>query len=144
MGFNDEILKVDQNSQENIANDKNVKSLEVIEEEVVISKKLIETGKVKISKKVNEYQQLVNTSLIHEEIDIKTIPINKYIETAPEPIRHEGDTMIIPVIKEVVVVRIMLVEEIHITKKKVPTNDSQTISLSKEEIVIEREISGEK
>ncbi len=89
----------------------------VINEEVSINKRIIETRKIRVSKKVNEATEFVNIPLVHEEIDVQRIPVNKYVDDRPEPVRYEGDTMIIPVLKEVSVVRIMVVEEIHVTKK---------------------------
>ncbi len=133
-----EILEnnLDKNTfQENQKED--IVSIPVIHEEVSVGKKVIETGKVRIVKKVNEENQLVNIPLTHEEIDVQKIPFNQYLDTMPEPVRYEGDTMIIPVLKEVSVIRILLVEEIHVTKKRIQTQDSQTITLRKEEVTIE-------
>jgi stress response protein YsnF len=54
--------------------------------------------------------------------------------------RNEGDTTIIPVLREVVVVqkRYEIVEEIRITKRKTERTDSQQVTLRKEEVHIER------
>lgn len=123
--------KIDQAQQQEIL------SIPIMHEDVIIGKKIIETGKTKISKKVNVEEQLVNIPLIHEEVEIKTIPVNQYVDNIPEAVRYEGDTMIIPVLKEVSVVRIMVVEEIHVTKTKIQRQDSRTVSLRKEEVTIE-------
>jgi uncharacterized protein (TIGR02271 family) len=137
------ILPDAQFSQQEDDNLKETVVIPVINENVSINKKIVETRKIRVSKKVNEADEFVNTPLIHEEVDVQRIPINKYVDDMPEPVRYEGDTMIIPVLKEVSVVRIMLVEEIHVTKKRVQTQDAQNISLRKEEIIIENLLPGQ-
>ncbi len=136
------ILPDAQFSQQKDDNLKETVVIPVINEDVSINKKIVETRKIRVSKKVNEANEFVNIPLVHEEINIEKIPINKYVDDMPEPVRYEGDTMIIPVLKEVSVVRIMLVEEIHVTKKQVQTQDSQNITLRKEEVIIENVLPG--
>jgi len=107
----------------------------VIEEKIKVHTEIVETGKVSISKKINEYQETVNIPIIQEEVNIDRVQVNKMVEFVPA-VRYEGDTMIIPVVKEVAVVekRLMLVEELHITiyKREIPI--SQEVTLRKEEI----------
>jgi uncharacterized protein (TIGR02271 family) len=116
------------------------KTFPVIQEEVIIEKKLTETGKVRISKKVLEENKRVEVSSFSEEIDVEHVEMNKYIDKTPE-IRYEGDKMIIPVVKEVVVIekRLLLVEELHVNKRKVETKVQQEIPIKREEVHIERE-----
>ncbi|QMU27922.1 YsnF/AvaK domain-containing protein [Adhaeribacter radiodurans] len=111
----------------------------VIEEHVQVGKRVVETGRVRIIKTVNEEEAQVETPLLQEEVQVERVPVNQYIEAAPA-VRYEGDVMIIPVIQEVVVIekRLMLVEEIRINKQQIQTNVSQTVTLRKEEVKIER------
>jgi uncharacterized protein (TIGR02271 family) len=116
-------------------------TIPLIEEQVRISKELVESGKVRISKKVTEHEESVNMHLMHEKTHIERVPVNKYVETAPPPVRYEGETMIIPVLKEVLVTekRLMLVEELRVTKQQIETEENQKVTLRKEEIDIERD-----
>ena len=123
-------------NQEILTNHESI-SIPVIHETVTVAKTEIETGRIRIAKKVTEENQELNIPLQHEEIDIQTVPVNQYVEVIPEPVRYEGDTMIIPVLKEVSVIRVLLEKEIRITKKRVETSDAQNVSLRKEEIIIE-------
>jgi uncharacterized protein (TIGR02271 family) len=113
----------------------------VIDEQVRIGKQVIETGKVLVSKKVHAEEMSVDIPLVHEEHDIERVTINRYVEERPE-VRYEGDTMIVPVLREeeVIVVekRMMLVEEVRITKRQVETSVNQHITLRKEEVTVER------
>src|SRR6188474_3075953 len=72
----------------------------VIEEHVTIEKKLVETGKIRVTKFVTEEDQVIDHTLFHEESDIQTIPINKYVDELPPAVRQEGDTIIISILKE--------------------------------------------
>ena len=116
-----------------------IPALHVLQEKINIDKKSIVSGKVIIRKKVSEEEEVVAVPITHEEVEIKKIAINNYVEEAPQ-IRYEGDTTIIPVIKEVLVVekKLLLVEEVHVTKRVVQKTKEHTIPLRKEEIEVER------
>jgi uncharacterized protein (TIGR02271 family) len=113
--------------------------ISVIEEQIQIDKKVIETGVVRVSKRVHEEHEVVNLPGSREEITVERVSINQFVETPPS-IRYEGDTMIVPVLKEVVVTqtKLLLVEEVHVIKRKIEENETQEVILRKEEIVIER------
>jgi uncharacterized protein (TIGR02271 family) len=115
-------------------------AIPVIEEHVHIEKRVVESGVVRVSKKVHNEQVTVDVPLIHEEHDVERVAINQYVDTAPA-VRHEEGTMIIPVLREEVVIqkRLVLVEEIRITKKLVQTTTQEEVTLRKEEVVVDRE-----
>ncbi|HVG41166.1 MAG TPA: YsnF/AvaK domain-containing protein [Chitinophagaceae bacterium] len=114
--------------------------LPVIEEQIQIDKKLIETGKVHIAKKVSSHETSITIPLRQEEFDIERKPINQVVTTPPPPIRYEGDTMIIPVMREVMVIekRYELLEEIRVTKRTSEKAEVQRVTLLKEDITINR------
>jgi stress response protein YsnF len=68
------------------------------------------------------------------------VPKNELIETMPAATRYEGDIMIIPILKEVAVIekRIMLVEEIHISKLQSEKTETQEVTVRKEEVHVTR------
>lgn len=111
----------------------------VIEERIRVEKKLVESGRVRISKKLQVEEETVDIPVLQEEVVVERVPVHQFVETAPQ-IRYEGDTMIVPVVREVVVVekRIELIEELHITKRTTQTQVSQQIDLRKEEVIVER------
>lgn len=115
-------------------------TIPVIEERLKVDKEVVETGRVHISKKVHEEEEIVDLAGSREELDIERVAINEFVETPPPAMRHEGDKMIIPVLREVAVVekRLMLVEELHVTKRKVQTEDRQSVKLRKEEVNVDK------
>jgi stress response protein YsnF len=54
--------------------------------------------------------------------------------------RQEGQMTIYPVVKEVLVVqkRLLLIEEIRVTRQQTQTQDTQTVRLRREEMTVER------
>ena len=111
----------------------------VIEEQLHISKQLVETGRVRIIKTVHEEEQLVNLPLLHEEFHVERVAVNQYVDSPPA-VRVEGDTTVYPVLKEVIVVekKLVLVEEVHVTRRQVTTHDPQPVTLRREEITVDR------
>jgi uncharacterized protein (TIGR02271 family) len=116
-------------------------TIPVIEEQVEVSKQTVETGRVRISKGVREEEVDIDLPTTSEEVSVERVEVNKYVETAPPPVRYEGETMIIPVVREVMVVekKILVVEELHVTKRQVKTHDTQRITLRKEEVNVNRD-----
>lgn len=116
----------------------------VIEEEVTVEKRVVEAGKVRISKQAKEYEQLVDVPLLHEEVSIERIPLNQVV-LERLPTRYDGDTLIIPVVEEQVFVekRLVLVEELHVRKQTIETHKPQRVTLLKEEVEITRVAGGD-
>lgn len=113
--------------------------LPIVAEQLDVSKRRIETGGVRVRKIVHEREEIIDEPLIREEVQIKRVPINRVVE-GPVPVRHVGNTMIISLLEEVLVVekRLMLKEELHITREEVETYKPQRVLLRTEEASIER------
>ncbi len=112
----------------------------VVEEKVVIAKEEKITGRVRIEKHVYEETAVVEEPVTHEQVDVERVPVNRPVESA-SGIRQEGDTTIIPVYEEVLVVKKQLVlkEEIRVTRRSTTHRDQQEITLRGEEVIVERE-----
>src|SRR5262245_51794993 len=91
--------------------------LQVFAEELSVAKETLETGRVRISTHTNEREAVVDEDLARERVEIETVPMNSRIDEVPE-VRQEGDTTIIPVAEEQLVVerRLILKEEVRITR----------------------------
>src|SRR4029453_8273027 len=73
------------------------------EEQVNVGKRRVVKGKVRVSKRVNETQKLVDLPLLKEQVEVRHVPVGRWIE-APVSVRQEGDTIILPIMEEVLVV----------------------------------------
>lgn len=111
----------------------------VIVEELDVQKRVVETGKVRITKVVHEQEALVDEPSWHEEVTVTRVPVERVVD-GPIPVRHEEDTMIVSIMEEVLVVekRLFLKEELHIRKQRVETHQPQHVTLRSEEAHIER------
>ncbi|HYF64124.1 MAG TPA: YsnF/AvaK domain-containing protein [Herpetosiphonaceae bacterium] len=114
--------------------------LPVIEERVQVAKRRVAAGGVRVKKLVREHEEVVEEPVLRESVEVERIAKNELIPdgTAVET-RHEGDTIIVPVIEEVIVLqkRLMLKEEIRITKTSQRTVTAQPVTLRREEIIVE-------
>ena len=111
----------------------------VLVEELDVQKRLVETGKVRITKVVHERETLVDEPLFHDKVAITRVPMQRVVD-GPVPVREENGTTIISIVEEVLVVekRLMLREEIHIRKQRIETHQPQRVTLRSEEVRVER------
>jgi stress response protein YsnF len=118
--------------------DKNKPStINVFEEQAQVGKKVEQTGKVRIEKKVDTIEEDLNIALKNEDVKVERVAVNRYVDEPP-PVRYEGNTTIISVIKEVAVIekRILVVEEVHISKNINITREEKTVPLRKEQVIV--------
>ncbi|MBA2334450.1 MAG: YsnF/AvaK domain-containing protein [Blastocatellia bacterium] len=116
----------------------------VIEEEAFLDKRVVESGKIRISKRVSEHEELIDVPLFREEVTVERVPVNQYVD-APPQVRHEGDVMVIPVFREELVIqkRLVLVEELRVRKQVIEMHQPQSVTLRKEEVDVKRVAKGE-
>jgi uncharacterized protein (TIGR02271 family) len=111
----------------------------VIEEQLHVRTEQIETGRVRLNKQVHEETQTIDIPVKHEVVDVQRVPINQVVNEVPLS-RQEGDTLILPVVREEVVtsIRLVLVEEVRITRRQEQATDRQTVTLRHESISVDR------
>ena len=112
--------------------------IQLVEEELNVGKKKIETGSVKISKKVLEEEVPLDFSGFEEEIEIKRRKIGRVVENPGPAIRQEGDSTVYSLYKEVYVKQTVLDEEVWISKKEVHKSFKGKEKLRKEVLDIDR------
>ncbi len=110
----------------------------VIEESVLIDKKKVESGSIIVTKHVEERIESIDISLASDEYIIEHVPVNSYVDNDMPKARQEGDTLILPLVKEVMVKRLLLVEEVRITKRTTQRTEQQMVTLRKESVTVER------
>jgi len=111
----------------------------VIAEDLNVDKQQVPTGGVRVHKLIDEHDELISMPLAKDRVDIKRVVIGRDVD-APLPVRREGETIIVPVVEEVLVVekRLRLKEELHITRTTSTEQFEQTVTLKREDAVIER------
>jgi len=108
-----------------------------IEERLKVEREKVETGRIRLQKRVEESSAVVDEPLLHEGFHVERVPVNRVLTdgVTPEP-RHEGEVLVLPVVEEVLVVekRLVLREEIRVTPERRETRDPQTHTLRREHI----------
>jgi uncharacterized protein (TIGR02271 family) len=110
----------------------------VVEEELDVQKRQFSTGGVRITKSVHERAELVPASGFREEVDVQRIPINRPVDNPLSPYM-DGDTLVVPILEEVLVVekRLVLKEELRVTKRRVEVGEPQQVTLRSEEVRVD-------
>ncbi len=108
-------------------------------EEVAVAKRRIVTGSVRISTVTREREQLVDEFLAREDVEIERRPVGKEVSRVPA-VRHAGNTIIIPVVEEVLVVsrRLVVKEEIRVRRVQRKERSQQRVLLRKQELTVSR------
>jgi len=113
--------------------------LPIIEERLKVEGRQVEAATVKIHKRVEEHTEVVDLPLQSEEVEVDRVAVNRIVEEAI-PVRVEGDTTILSLLEEVLVVekRLLLREEVHVRKVHKEVHAPQEVLLRKEEVDVER------
>ena len=93
-----------------------------------------------IKTSVLERTEYADLELRSGEATIERVRIDRVVDAAPA-IRQEGDTIIVPVLEEIMVVekRLLLKEEIHIRRQQIVQHLRQPVRLRSEEVSLERQ-----
>ena len=94
-------------------------SIELLEERAEVRREEVERGGVRVTIRVEELTQALETSLTEETITVESEPADEVVDVAPEPI-DDGTTLVIPVIEEFVVLqkKFRIRERLRITRLK--------------------------
>jgi len=116
-----------------IRNDGDTTIIPVVEERLVVEKRLFLREEIHVHRRrvVTQFRQ--NVTLRSQEVVVERH------DAAPE-IRNEGETLIIPVVEERLVVekRLFLREEIHVHRRRTVTQFRQNVTLRSQEVIVER------
>ncbi len=107
----------------------------VIEERLEVGKRTVELGSLEINKTIEEVQDSRRLPLSFDQLDVEHVAVNRPLDAPLEP-RYEGDVLIIPVMEEVLVVekRLMLKEEVRVSKRQVTRVQQVNETLRREHI----------
>ncbi|HEX9933211.1 MAG TPA: YsnF/AvaK domain-containing protein [Allosphingosinicella sp.] len=122
-----------------MAEEQEVAAIPLVEERLEVGKRLVETGRVRVHVAVDEREEVVPAALARDDVEIERVPRNVPIAELPG-VRLEGNTTVIPVVEEQLVVekRLVLVEEIHIHRKTTTVVEGVPVTLRAERAEIER------
>ncbi len=108
-------------------------------EKIEVSRRRVDTSLVRATRTTRTREQLVEADLSHERVEVERIPIGRTVDSVP-PVRQDGDTTILSVVEEVVVVerRLVLKEEVHVRRVKTTEHHRETVTLREQEATVTR------
>jgi uncharacterized protein (TIGR02271 family) len=125
----------EQPSKDSIDNPK----LTLLAEEISVEKQAVETGRLRVSRETHTREVAVDEDLLRESAEIETVPIGRRIFEIPS-VRHEGETTIVPIVEEILHTerRLILKEEVRITRRKTTEQFHDRVTLRYQEAVVTR------
>jgi stress response protein YsnF len=114
----------------------------VVEEQLTVGTRVVETGRgVRIHKTISEQPVVIDERLVRDEMAVERVPVDRIVALEDKPVtRYEGDTLVVPVFEEVLVVerRLRIKEELRITRIRHEERYQDTVSLKAEQVEVER------
>lgn len=108
-------------------------------EHLNIDKRIVETGRVRVHRTTTSRVEKVDVPVSSHTVEVRRVPIDKPITEMPG-VRATRKEIIIPVVEEVIVVerRLVLREEVHISKKETVRRHVEDVTLRSQEANVER------
>lgn len=111
----------------------------LLEEHLRLSKRLREVGRVRVSVTTGTETRRIEETLRSKLVEVERVPVGRTVAEAP-PVREEGDTLVIPVLEEVLVVerRLVLREEVRLRLRVEERRHAEEVTLRRQRATIER------
>ncbi len=112
------------------------------EEAVTVSKREVETGRVRVALTTDTETVLAREVLRGRRVEVERVPVGRTLAEgeAPPQSREEGDTLVIPVFEEVAVVvkRLVLREEVRLHFAPTEQPFEETVEVRRQRAAVER------
>lgn len=120
-------------------NEPNDYVIPVVSEEVHADAVPVETGGVRVVKRVQTHDEVVEQEIRRGRVEVTRVPVNQPVAGPLQP-RREGNTLIIPVVSEVLKIekQWVLTEEIRLTQIEETQTVTETVSVNQEVADVER------
>jgi uncharacterized protein (TIGR02271 family) len=111
----------------------------LLAEEVAVTKQVVETGRVQIARVTHQREHLIDELLARQTVEIERTPIGQHVDAMPA-VREEDDTIVVPIVEEVLVVerRLFLKEEVRIRQVRSTERHQESVTLRRQEAVVTR------
>ena len=123
-----------------MSDDRAEERVALVEEQISVAKREVETERVRVRTVVDAEQVLVEEMLSTGHLEVTRVAVDREVASAPSP-RQDGDTLVIPIVEERLVVekRLFVVEELRVTRSSRDEAVSVPVSLRRMRAVIERD-----
>ena len=107
-------------------NDEEERTIPLFEERVHVAKRDVVSDQLRVTTSVEERAVLIEDSVERGDLRVERVPADRPVAEAPQP-RQEGDTLIVSIVEERLVVekRLFVIEEVRITR----TSTTEQVSI---------------
>ena len=116
--------------------------LQLHAERLDVRRRVRQTGEVRVAIQTRSRDEQVDEQLNRREVRVERLAIDRFVDEMPE-VREEGGTTVIPVVEEVLVRRLLLKEEVRVTRIDTTRPHRETVTLRYQDVVISRTGSAE-
>jgi stress response protein YsnF len=112
-------------------------TLRAYEEVVEVTPQVVEKGYLSVQKKIDEYLDERSVELMQQEVHVERVPVDEIIPEYVEPYM-DGDTYVVPVIEEEVVIqrRLRLKEELRVQRTVTARDETVRTPFRRERVVV--------
>ena len=98
-------------------------------EDFTVARRSVAGHTVRVETTTRTRDHHIDEPLSHTRVQVERVPIGRIVTAVP-PVREEGDTTILPVVEEVIVVerRLILKEEVHVRRVQVAEHHTETVT----------------
>jgi len=111
----------------------------VVSEELHADAIPVQTGGVRVTKHVEAHDEILEQELRKGRVEVKRVKTDRVVD-GPQPIQRNGNTLVIPIVAEVLHVekRWVVTEEIHLTQIEERETLQQKVRVNRERAQVER------
>lgn len=111
----------------------------IVREELHADAVPVVTGGVRVTKRVERHDEIVEQALRTSHVEVKRVKTERVVD-GPQPVQRVGNTLIVPVVSEVLRIekQWVVTEEIHITELQATETVQNKVTLNREEARVER------
>ncbi len=98
-------------------------------EDIAVGRRSVAGDTVRVETTTRTRDHHIDELLSHTLVQVERVPIRRAVAAVP-PVREEGDTTILPVVEEVIIVerRLILKEEVRIRRMRVAERHSEMVT----------------
>lgn len=114
--------------------------LPLAEEQVRIEKRVRQKARVRVQTIVREEPCEIAETLSGTEVEVTRVAVDRLVD-APVADRTDGDTLVVSLHREILVVqrRLQVFEELHIKRRERQHVHAETVTLRREDVLVERD-----
>jgi stress response protein YsnF len=115
-------------------------SVPLVEEELTVRTRQVAKGTVRLEVGTETLHEEVPVTVSEDVVSITRVPIDRPID-APPPVRTEGDTIVVPILEEVILIQrqLRLKEEVHLRQERRSKHLAVPVTRRRQRAVIKRQ-----